>query len=141
MKEYILNSWQDYWEIFDELIKLLKTSNDKDLIFDFIQAQQHVNSLTDGWYDYKFSLEKALEKNRHYMTEEQIQISELQISEINKSLTNREKQKRHITSSLVKCRLKSKNSNFGFLFRQCYSYWIFFNLVNGSQHWRSGGQN
>ncbi|MDA3614342.1 hypothetical protein [Polluticaenibacter yanchengensis] len=49
MKEYILNSWQDYWEIFDKLIKLLKTSNDKDLIFDFIQAQQHVNSLTDGW--------------------------------------------------------------------------------------------
>ncbi|MDA3614343.1 hypothetical protein [Polluticaenibacter yanchengensis] len=45
-------------------------------------------------YDYKFSLEKALEKNRHYMTEKQIQISELQISEINKSLTNREKQKK-----------------------------------------------
>jgi len=71
MKDFILTGWQDYWKIFDELIEQLTTDNKTEIVLEFKEAQEFVNGLTDGWYKFKLSFEKALHSNRYNMTDQQ----------------------------------------------------------------------
>jgi hypothetical protein len=89
MREYTLTSWQDFWKIFDELIELLKTSNQDQIILEFKDAQLYVNGLTDGWFEFKSAFEKSLKSNKPKMTADQIEIADFLILTLNKSLTNR----------------------------------------------------
>jgi len=89
MKEYTLTGWQDYWKIFDELIEQLTSDNKAEIIVEFKEAQKYVNGLTDGWYEFKFALEKTINSNKQKMTEEQNQIADFLLTTLNKSLTNR----------------------------------------------------
>ena len=89
MKDYKLNGWQDFWEIFDELIDLLHSEKKAMIIDEFKDAQKYVNGLTDGWYEFKFAFEKSLISNRQHMTAEQKEIADFLITTLNKSLTNR----------------------------------------------------
>ena len=89
MKEYSLSSWQDYWEIFDELIELLKHDKQDDIILELREAQNYVNGLTDGWYEFKFAFEKCLQENRAILTKEQIDIADFLIKTLDKSLIDR----------------------------------------------------
>lgn len=88
MKDYTLTGWQDYWKIFDELIEQLLSENKSKIIAEFKDAQKYVNGLTDGWYEFKFAFEKALNSNRQNMTEEQNQIADFLLTTLNESLTN-----------------------------------------------------
>lgn len=89
MKDYALTGWQDYWKNFDELIEQLLSENKSKIIAEFKDAQKYVNGLTDGWYEFKFAFEKALNLNRQNMTEEQNKIADFLLTTLNKSLTNR----------------------------------------------------
>ena len=89
MKEYSLSNWQDYWEIFDELIELLKHDKQDDIILELKEAQKYVNGLTDGWDEFKFAFEKCLQENRAILTKEQIDTADFLIKTLNKSLINR----------------------------------------------------
>ena len=89
MNDYKLTGWQDYWVIFDELIDLLKADSKTEIIDELKDAQQYVNGLTDGWYEFKFAFEKTLNSNRQIMTIEQNQIANFLLTTLNKSLTNR----------------------------------------------------
>ena len=89
MRDYKLAGWQDYWEIFDELIEQLLSENKSEIIAEFKDAQKYVNGLTDGWYEFKFAFEKALNSNRQNITEEQNKIADFLLTTLNKSLTNR----------------------------------------------------
>lgn len=89
MKEYKLTSWQDYWIIFDELIEYLTSDNKSEIIVEFKEAQRYVNGLTDGWYEFKFALEKVINSNKQNMTKEQNQIADFLLTTLTKSLTNR----------------------------------------------------
>lgn len=89
MKEYSLSNWQDYWEIFDELIELLKHDKQDDIILELKDVQKYVNGLTDGWYEFKFAFEKCLQENRAILTKEQIDIADFLIKTLKKYLINR----------------------------------------------------
>ena len=89
MKNYQLTDWQDYWKIFDELIEQLTSENKIEIVAEFEKAQKYVNGLTDGWYEFKFALEKSINSNKQNMTEEQYQITEFLLTTLNKSLINR----------------------------------------------------
>ena len=75
MKDYKLAGWQDFWKIFNELIDLLQLDKKTMIIDEFKDAQKYVNGLTDGWYKFKFALEKSLKSNRQHLTAEQIEIA------------------------------------------------------------------
>ena len=89
MREYTLTSWQDFWKIFDELIELLKSNNQEQIILEFKDAQLYVNGLTDGWFEFKSAFEKSFKSNKPKMTADQIKIADFLILTLNKSLTNR----------------------------------------------------
>ncbi|OYU96562.1 MAG: hypothetical protein CFE21_09260 [Bacteroidetes bacterium B1(2017)] len=89
MIEYKVTGWQDYWKIFDELIEHLTSDNKSEIIAEFKEAQKYVNGLTDGWYEFKFALEKAINSNTQNMTAEQNQIADFLLSTLTKSLTNK----------------------------------------------------
>ena len=89
MKDYKLTGWQDYWKIFDELIEHLTSNNKSEIIAEFKEAQKYVNGLTDGWYEFKFALEKTINSNTQNMTEEENQIADFLLKTLTKSITNR----------------------------------------------------
>jgi hypothetical protein len=86
--KFNLSSSQDYWDLFNELIELLEADNKTSIVSDFKNAQKYLNGLTDGWYEFKYALEKSLKSNRQLMTEKQINITEFLISSLNQSLSN-----------------------------------------------------
>ncbi len=89
MRDISLSGWQDYWKLFDDLIGLLDSDNNKEIAEEFKDAQKFVNGLTDGWYEFKFAFERALQSNRINMTAEQTNIADFLIMTLSKSLRNR----------------------------------------------------
>jgi hypothetical protein len=89
MDKFIINSWQDYWLLFDRLIDKLNTERNDQLIAEFKNAQRFVNGLTDGWYEFKFAFEKSLNSNRDMMTQDQLEIADFLILSLSKSLKNK----------------------------------------------------
>jgi hypothetical protein len=89
MNEYIVNGWQDYWKIFNHLIEKLKANHQDQIIMEFEDAQNHVNGLTDGWFEFKFAFEKSLQVHRSKMSYDQIDMADFLIMTLNKTLTNR----------------------------------------------------
>jgi len=89
IEKFKINSWSDYWLIFDKLINLLEAENKDNIVLDLKDAQKYLNGLTDGWYEFKFSIEKTINSNRQLMSAEQIQIAEFLSTTLDKSLSNR----------------------------------------------------
>ena len=89
MEKFKIDSWSDYWLIFDKLIDLLKAENKDIIVLDFMDAKKFINGLTDGWYEFKFAMEKTINSNRQRMSAEQIKIAEFLLTTLNKSLSNR----------------------------------------------------
>ena len=89
MKKYSVNSWQDYWTIFNDLIELLKADHHDQIILEFKDAQTYVNGLTDGWFEFKFAFEKSFNSHRTKMSNDQVDIVNFLIATLNKTLTYR----------------------------------------------------
>ena len=89
MTEDIINSWQNYWELFDDLIEQLKLDHHDQIVLEFEDAQKYVNGLTDGWFEFKFAFEKSIQTHRAKLSAEQIDIADFLIMTLNKSLTKR----------------------------------------------------
>lgn len=85
MKEF-KNGWRDYWNIFDELIELLKKDEKFFIANDFLETQKYVNGLSDGWYDFKDAFQKTYELYKENMTKEQIEISRFLMRTLNNVL-------------------------------------------------------
>jgi hypothetical protein len=89
MEKFKINSWSDYWSIFDKLINLLEAENKDNIVLDLKDAKKYLNGLTDGWYEFKIAMEKTMNSNRQLMSAEQIQIAEFLSTTLDKSLSNR----------------------------------------------------
>jgi hypothetical protein len=89
MDKFKINSWQDYWALFDKLIDKLSAEKKDQIVAELKNAQRIVNGLTDGWYEFKFAFEKSLKSNRSMMTQDQLEIADFLILSLNKSLKNR----------------------------------------------------
>lgn len=88
MRDYILNNWQDFWKLFDELIGKLNSDNKDEIAFEFNEAMKLVNGLTDGWYEFKFAFEKLFHVKKHHLTKEEYQLAEFLLITLNKSFPN-----------------------------------------------------
>jgi len=89
MEKLKINSWSDYLLIFDRLINLLESENKDNIVLDLKDAQKYLNGLTDGWYEFKFAMEKTIKSNRLQMSAEQIQIAKFLTTTLDESLSNR----------------------------------------------------
>ena len=89
MKDYKLENWEDYWELFNVLIEQLDSDNKTEIITELKEAQRYVNGLTDGWYDFKNAFEKSHKTNRNKMTKQQNEIADFFMQSLNDSLKNR----------------------------------------------------
>ena len=84
-----MTDWQDYWNLFDELIGLLTETNQTKIINEFKEAQTNVNGLTDGWFEFLFAFEKSMQSNRQDMTADQKEIAEFLIDSLKTTLKRR----------------------------------------------------
>src|SRR5690606_37423449 len=51
-KEKAVESWEEYWKLFDNLCNSLNLDNKQFIVTELKDAQQYVNGLTDGWYEF-----------------------------------------------------------------------------------------
>lgn len=47
-----MNSWQQYWEVFDALCASLEQRGKHATVQGLRDSQRYVNGLTDGWWDF-----------------------------------------------------------------------------------------
>jgi len=85
-----MTSWDDYWKTFYLLIDKLKQEGQGQIVTELKDAQRYVNGMTDGWFDFKMGMEKALELNKAKMTPDQVDILKDLIEGLTDSLNRRE---------------------------------------------------
>jgi len=84
-----INTWDDYWKIFDELCNSLKKQNKTKIIEELFFARLHVNGLTDGWYDFLNQLKKVYEKYASNLSSEDVKRCQILIDNLTLSLKRR----------------------------------------------------
>jgi hypothetical protein len=64
-----------FWDEFQMLVDELKHDN-KTSVANALDAAAKLNhGLTDGWFDFLFAFEKAINEHRNEMTDEQLQLA------------------------------------------------------------------
>jgi hypothetical protein len=48
----MMDSWKEYWAIFDVLCSSLEQRGETDTVQSLRKCQRYVNGLTDGWWDF-----------------------------------------------------------------------------------------
>ena len=84
-----INTWDDYWKIFDDLCYSLKKQDKTKIIEELFFARLHVNGLTDGWYDFLNQLKKNYQKNATSLLLEDVERYQTLIDSLTLSLNRR----------------------------------------------------
>ncbi len=87
MTTYKINNWEEYWQLFDQLIATLTVDQKDETVNEFKRVQKYVSGLTDGWFDFLENFENAIVKNRSKMTIEQYEIANYLTTTLRESLT------------------------------------------------------
>jgi len=84
-----VQSWEDYWELYSQLINYLIASNEELVVAELKEAQKYVNGFTDGWHDFKNEFERVVLSYRSRLTSEQLGLAEYLLMTLRQSLANR----------------------------------------------------
>ena len=84
-----INTWDDYWKIFDDLCISLKNQNKTKINEELFFARLHVNGLTDGWNDFLIKFKETYEKNVNNLLPEDIERCKVLIEALTTSLKRR----------------------------------------------------
>lgn len=86
---YKVQSWEDYWELYNQLINFLTASKEELVVAELKEAQKYVNGFTDGWHDFKNEFERVILSYRSKLTAEQLRLAEYLLMTLRQSLANR----------------------------------------------------
>lgn len=81
-----INSWIDYWAVFNILLAKLEARNKVLIIEELKEAQKYVNGFTDGWFEFKHALEKVIGQHEQDFACEEKTIAGLLIGTLNQNL-------------------------------------------------------
>jgi hypothetical protein len=84
-----INTWDDYWKIFDDLCGSLKNQNKTKFIEELFFARLLVNGLTDGWQDFLNMFKQIYDKNANDLLPEDIERCKILIEALTMSLKSR----------------------------------------------------
>lgn len=88
-KEKAIESWEEYWKLFDNLCNSLNLDNKQFIVTELKDAQQYVNGLTDGWHEFLDRLEKINTAYNKTFSHEQNNLVKKLIINLKSSLSNR----------------------------------------------------
>src|SRR5690606_14025196 len=88
-KERGVADWDEYWKLFDNLCNSLNLDNKQFIVTELKNAQQHVNGLTDGWYEFLDKFEKVNNSYTKNFSQEQHNLAKTLIQNLKSSLRNR----------------------------------------------------
>lgn len=84
-----INSWEEYWLLFDNLCDALKSNNKQFVVTELKEAQKHVNGLTDGWHEFLEKFEKVNNTYGKEFSTDQTNLAKTLIQNLKSSLGNR----------------------------------------------------
>lgn len=67
----ILN-WKDYWNQFDSLVQTIRERGHTGLADDLKFAQEYVNGLTDGWFEFVSRFQQAMDLHSVSLKDEEL---------------------------------------------------------------------
>lgn len=76
MQSYSIKNFNQYWQLFNELLQLLESSNKITIANEFKEARMYVNGLTEGWCQYKEQLKKTIDTKKCDLTQQENQIAD-----------------------------------------------------------------
>jgi hypothetical protein len=88
-KEAGIKSWDDYWQLFENLCSSLNHDNKQFVVTELKEAQKHVNGLTDGWHEFLDKFEKVDKAYGQTFSAEQNSLTKSLIQNLKKSLRDR----------------------------------------------------
>jgi hypothetical protein len=83
---FTINSWEDYWDLFNLLIESLVKSEQYECVTELERSRKYVNGMTDGWLDFLFHFSNTFNTYKGSMSEFEISVSEFLISSLKKTL-------------------------------------------------------
>jgi len=86
MNNWKLESWTDYWKLFDQLCSTLSNNKKEEIVHQLKDAQKYVNGLIDGWHEFLSHFKTTIEKNISLLNQEERRLSDFLINTLNKSL-------------------------------------------------------
>ena len=66
------DNWNDFWQDFDELCRVLEENGKSDVVEQIKHAQKYVNGLTDGWHDFLDQFEETKNTNLSRLNKEEV---------------------------------------------------------------------
>ncbi|NTS43922.1 hypothetical protein HRG84_23785 [Flavisolibacter sp. BT320] len=87
MGNWKLEDWTDYWKLFEQLCSSLKTNGKDEMVGKLKDAQQHVNGLSDGWYEFLNNFQSAISSNHSKLNQEERELSDFLVSTLKKALS------------------------------------------------------
>ncbi len=84
MHNWKLDSWIDYWKLFDELCLTLEKNGKGHIVHDLKDGQKYVNGLTDGWYEFLNSFKNVVKENQEMFNIKEQELADFLIKSLEK---------------------------------------------------------
>ncbi|MDB5232707.1 MAG: hypothetical protein JWN76_3512 [Chitinophagaceae bacterium] len=82
----VINTWKEYWEVYEKLCDSLNTRNRKDLTLKLDEIKLYINGSRRGYTDFLKALQQLVNKNRDRLTKPENQFAQALIAELHDAL-------------------------------------------------------
>ena len=89
MENWKLESWTDYWKLFDRLCLALAENKNEEIVSELKNAQKHVNGLSDGWHEFLEHFQTTIDNNMKMLDHEEKRLADLLLKSLKQSLDKR----------------------------------------------------
>lgn len=84
-----MDSWKEYWAMFDVLCTSLEQRGETDTMQSLRECQRYVNGLTDGWWDFLERFRSAVKYSDVSLLEHERELIATLESTLHEALTKR----------------------------------------------------
>lgn len=89
MDNWKLESWSDYWKLFDHLCLALTKNKKEEIASELRSTQKYVTGLSDGWYEPLEHFQTTIDNNMKMLDHGEKTLADFLIKSLKESLNKR----------------------------------------------------
>lgn len=82
----VINTWKEYWEVYEKLCDSLNNRNRKDLSLKLDEIKLYANGTRRGYTDFLKAIQQVFNKNRDKLTKPEHQYAAALVAEMQDAL-------------------------------------------------------